>query len=153
MTTTKNLSTPLRDPEALEARFALAVAARLNERAEKTPHDISERLRVARELALARAREARQVTQAQVAPAALAMGGGTLALSGGGRAGAPWWWKLASFVPLVVLLVGLHGIDRLHARNQLVAAAEVDTALLADTLPPEAYRDPGFVEFLKTAED
>jgi hypothetical protein len=35
----------------------------------------------------------------------------------------------------------------------LVAAAEVDTALLADTLPPEAYRDPGFVEFLKTAED
>ena len=29
------------------------------------------------------------------------------------------------------------------------AAAEVDAALLADDLPPEAYTDPGFGEFLK----
>ncbi|MFP5445277.1 MAG: DUF3619 family protein, partial [Betaproteobacteria bacterium] len=29
--------------------------------------------------------------------------------------------------------------------------AEVDAALLTDDLPPAAYADPGFVQFLKTS--
>ena len=29
-------------------------------------------------------------------------------------------------------------------------AAEVDAALLTDDLPPAAYTDPGFAQFLKT---
>jgi hypothetical protein len=33
--------------------------------------------------------------------------------------------------------------------QQIQAAAEVDAVLLADDLPPEAYADPGFGEFLK----
>jgi len=33
--------------------------------------------------------------------------------------------------------------------EQLRAAIETDAALLADDLPPSAYTDPGFAEFLK----
>jgi Protein of unknown function (DUF3619) len=40
-------------------------------------------------------------------------------------------------------------IDRHYTQSQIEAAAEVDAAILADDLPPEAYRDPGFAEFLK----
>jgi hypothetical protein len=32
-------------------------------------------------------------------------------------------------------------------------AAEIDSALLADDLPPKAYSDAGFVEFLKTPRE
>jgi hypothetical protein len=44
------------------------------------------------------------------------------------------------------------GADRqYYTCLQIEAAAEVDAAILTDDLPPEAYRDQGFVEFLKTA--
>jgi hypothetical protein len=63
----------------------------------------------------------------------------------------PWWLRLGSLVPLAVLLAGLVLIERHYTRSQIEAAAEIDAAILADDLPPEAYRDRGFVEFLKTA--
>jgi hypothetical protein len=50
-----------------------------------------------------------------------------------------------------LLLAGLMLIDSRYTRSQIDAAAEVDAAILADDLPPEAYRDQGFVEFLRTA--
>ena len=50
---------------------------------------------------------------------------------------------------MALLLAGLLLIDRHYTQAQIEAAAEVDAALLADDLPPEAYRDPGFAEFLK----
>ena len=77
--------------------------------------------------------------------------GGAAALAGGPR--SPWWLKLASFAPLVMLLAGLSLIEDLHDRNQITAAAEIDVALLADDLPPDAYRDAGFAEYLKTAQE
>jgi hypothetical protein len=135
-----------RDLDALQARFALRVAARLTENAQNsTPADVSERLRFARERALERARELRQVAAVQPA------GRGAAALLSAG--GSPWWLKLASFVPLVMLLIGLSVIEELHDRNQIAAAAEIDVALLADKLPPDAYQDAGFVEFLKTSQE
>jgi hypothetical protein len=134
-----------RDLDALQARFALRVLAQLTESTENnTPADVSERLRFARERALERARELRAATTVQPA------GRGAAALLAGG---SPWWLKLASFVPLLMLLVGLSVIEELHDRNQIAAAAEIDVALLADKLPPDAYRDAGFVEFLKTSQE
>jgi hypothetical protein len=140
-----------RDGEALQARFGLRVAARLSENAANAPHDVSERLRFARESALARARELRTSAVAQAAPSIQRAGGGIAALSFGG--GTPWWLKLASFAPLVMLIVGLTAIEKVHDRVQIAAAAEIDSALLADSLPPDAYRDAGFVEFLKTSQE
>jgi Protein of unknown function (DUF3619) len=140
--------TPERRSEVLQARFAQRVAAALTEQQTACPrHDIEERLRVARNQALGRARSA---GRSAAAPPVVATGGGTLALGGPGNAGdSPWWLRLSSLLPLAVLLIGLLLIDRHYTQAQIEAAAEVDAALLADDLPPEAYRDPGFAEFLK----
>ena len=140
--------TPERRREVLQARFAQRVAAALTEQQVVNPRrDIDERLRVAREQALGRARVA---TRRAGAPAAMATGGGTAALGGPGSSeGSPWWLRLSSLLPLALLLAGLLMIDRHYTQSQIEAAAEVDAALLADDLPPEAYRDPGFAEFLK----
>jgi hypothetical protein len=62
------------------------------------------------------------------------------------------WLRLASALPLVVLVAGLVLIQEYHDREQIAAAAEIDSALLADELPPAAYGDPGFSEFLRDAD-
>jgi Protein of unknown function (DUF3619) len=140
--------TPERRRDVLQARFAQRVAAALTEQQTVNPRrDVEERLRVAREQALGRARTA---ARSAGAPTAVATGGGTIALGGdNGSEGAPWWLRLSSLLPLAVLLAGLLMIDRHYTQSQIEAAAEVDAALLADDLPPEAYRDPGFAEYLK----
>lgn len=137
--------------DRLMARFGRRIAAALSEQQARRPrHDIDERLRFAREQALAGAREARRLT---VTPAAVAVGGaGTAALAAGPSGdGAPWWLRLSSLLPLAVLLAGLLLIDHHYTQSQIEAAVEVDAALLTDDLPPEAYSDPGFVEYLKSA--
>jgi hypothetical protein len=137
------------DREGLEARFGLRVAAVLSERANATAPDISERLRFAREQALARAAASRrQVAAAAAGPVVVARGrSATLAEHLG------WWFKLASAAPLAMLVLGLVAIDRVHDKAQIAAVAEVDAALLSDDLPPKAYTDPGFAEYLKNAKE
>lgn len=137
------------DADALQARFARRVAARLHEQAERAGSDIDERLRFARGQALERARAAR-ATAPQPAPAAF--GGPTLALSGG-MGGTRWWTRLAALVPVLLLIAGLVAIQQRHSQAQIDAAAEIDAALLSDDLPPTAYTDPGFVEFLRAPQD
>lgn len=132
--------------EALEARIAYRIAARLSERADAVDSDISERLRFAREKALGKASAARAAGATHVVSA----GGATAAMLGGGGG---WWVKLGSALPLVALAAGLLVIQHLHTQAQISAAAEIDAALLADDLPPAAYSDAGFVEFLKTPRD
>ena len=141
------------DREALESRFALRVAARLSEHAAALPHDTSERLRVAREKALERARAAGTAVAVPL-PASAAAPVRALAGTGGvslGVGGSPssWWLRLASALPLVALVGGLLLIQQQHLHQQIAAAAEIDTDLLTDALPPAAYGDAAFVEFLK----
>jgi hypothetical protein len=130
--------------ETLEARFGLQVAARLTQRSLELSPDITERLRFAREKALGQARAV------SVAPAAVSVTRAGAALLGGGSG---WWIKLGSVLPAVLLVLGLFWIQHWQDRMHASAAAEVDAALLADDLPPTAYRDAGFTEFLKTADE
>lgn len=136
------------DHDALQARFALRVASRLSEQSEKLPHDLSERLRVAREQAVARARQLRLTQPVTATATGFQVSQGSVAL------GQPpsGWLRLASVLPLMLLVLGLVMIQHLHDQAEIHAAAEVDAALLADDLPPEAYGDPGFVVFLKQPE-
>lgn len=136
--------------DALQARFALKVSARLTERSQDLPSDVSERLRFARERALKQAKLARQQAVAAQTPSVI---GSSLALLGGGGEHSGRWFKWASVLPLFALVAGLVLIDNWHQDNQISAAAEIDSALLADDLPPAAYSDNGFVEYLKTAND
>lgn len=131
--------------EALEARVGLRLAARLSEGAEMMDGDIAERLRFAREKALERARAIRA---AESRPAVAVSSSGAAVLGGGG-----WWVKVGSVLPLLALAGGLFLIQYMHSEAQIETAAEIDAELLADDLPPAAYNDAGFVEFLKTPRD
>jgi len=135
--------------DAIEARFALRVTSLLDEGTRGLPKDVSTRLRFAREKALERAQALQQ--QVLVAHGTSATMG-SLGFAGSGP-GKPWLLRLASLVPLVALVGGLTLIQHLHLRSQINAAADVDAALLADEVPPAAYTDPGFVEFLKTPRE
>lgn len=134
--------------DALEARLGARAAQALSLQAAALPSDIAERLRFGREQALVRARQAR--LQTRPAPQVLAQPGQGTAALGGPSSWSSWWVRLASGLPLVVLLAGLLAIDHLMMQEQLIAAAEIDTLLLADDLPPEAYADPGFGEYLRS---
>lgn len=167
--------------EALEARFALRLSARLEEGAQAVPHDISERLRVAREQAVRTAREARVKALSPVAAPAQTLpelalagaGAGPAAPSGpmGGLLGTwqessqsrqpghgrrlddgpvSWGWRIASALPIIALVVGLWGIRQYYKHEQVQAATDIDMQLLTDDLPPNAYADPGFTEFMRT---
>ena len=135
------------DLEMQVSRFGLRVASSLSEHNRSLPHGVSERLRFAREKALTQARDART---AQLVPASgtqSVRAGSALALTGlnGSSQG---WFKLASFLPLLMLVAGLLLIDHSQWYEQITATAEIDTALLSDHLPPAAYGDPGFSEYL-----
>jgi hypothetical protein len=140
------MNTIRQNDHTLESRLGAQLAVALSSHAQSLPHDVSERLRFARERALTAARAARApVAAAVAAPAVVMAGRGTL----GGF--VPWWQRAASIVPLVLLVAGLFMIDRWSLREQVVAAAEFDAQLLADDLPPAAFSDPGFAEFLRSA--
>jgi hypothetical protein len=151
-----NFSAPSAEHDARVTRFGLRVAAGLTERNNALPHDVAERLRFAREQALARAAQARAASAAvgAAAPATVQMGS-TLALNGGprGAGGNGLWAKLGSALPLILLLAGLLLMQQGQVNEQIAAAAEVDTALLSDSLPPAAFSDPGFAEFLRDGEE
>jgi hypothetical protein len=68
---------------------------------------------------------------------------------GGGEERVGWWGRLASALPLVLLVVGLVTIHTLRNEQFAGELAAVDAALLADDLPPSAYADPGFARFVE----
>lgn len=130
---------------SLEARLATRLASGLSIQARQLPHDITERLRFAREQAINRARQVRlSPVPATVIAGVTAQG---TAVFGAHRS---WWQQGASVLPLVVLVCGLVAIDLWSVQEQVRAAADIDSMLLSDALPPTAYSDPGFGEFLRT---
>lgn len=153
-----------------EDRLASLWASRLEASAGDLPPDIAERLRFSRERALARSRVARAQAAAlarpavEMAPAWAGVPQGVLAGAGaaaGAGVGAGFWGfggplgpsgiagRIAALLPLAILCLGLLTIQGVLREWQIEAAAEVDAALLADDLPPQAYTDPGFAEFLR----
>lgn len=137
-------ATPQASLDAVQARFALRLTAALTERSADLGPDLTERLRFAREKALERARAVRSAEVAT--PVGVSRGGAAIL----GRAGSGWWLRAASVLPVFALAAGLFLIQRWQDNTQISTAAEVDAALLADDLPPSAYSDVGFAEFLKT---
>ena len=76
-----------------------------------------------------------------------------MALALGGAGGSSRWFKFASVMPLLLLVGGLLTIQYGQWHQQVTAAAEIDTALLSDNLPPAAYSDPGFSEYLSDEQE
>jgi hypothetical protein len=121
-------------------RFGRAVAARLSAGTDDLSYEVRERLRAAR----VRALEARK--QAEVHVPVLVGRGGAATLG----EGLSLWNRVASVLPLLALVAGLVLIHISQSDRRASELAEVDAALLTDDLPPAAYADPGFVQFLKS---
>ncbi len=130
--------------QTLEDRFGRSFVAHLNASADNLPHDISERLKVARMQALGK----RSVVKMQVA-SGVSVSGGTAALHAGGEHPGLWGW-LGSLLPLVALVAGLLTIALVQDGLRASEIAEVDAELLTDVLPPAAYTDPGFAQYLRS---
>ncbi|CAN7286854.1 DUF3619 family protein [Acidovorax sp. LjRoot117] len=139
-------------PQALAAAdvFARRVTARLSGGTDQLPYEIAERLRASRMQALAQRKKAAAPVRV-AAPVIVNAGGGSATLGRGDNERGGWWNALVSAVPLMALVVGLVMINIAQDESSTNDVAEVDAALLTDDLPPAAYADPGFVQFLKTS--
>jgi hypothetical protein len=119
------------------------LAAQLNMSAQDVGHDIGERLRVARQTAL----KSRPMPQRLMRHSLAVQANGTL--SGLPDEGLNLWRILGSALPLLALVLGLMLIQSLQRDLAETDIATLDSALLLDELPPDAYTDPGFVQFMK----
>ena len=113
-----------------ELQFAYKIKQRLNNDAARLPAATEERLRAARERALAQQHQ----TVGRLATAGVPV-----------SAGFGWLGQLA---PLLVLVGGLVAINYWHQAQQTLEIADVDTQMLVDELPPNAYLDKGFGAWL-----
>jgi hypothetical protein len=119
------------------------LAAQLDVASQDLGHDIGERLRVARQMAL----KTRPMPQRLLRHSLALQANGTL--SGQPDEDLSLWRVLASALPLLALVSGLMFIQALQQDLAETDIASLDSALLLDELPPDAYTDPGFVQFLK----
>jgi Protein of unknown function (DUF3619) len=135
--------------DAVQDRFGLKAASYLSlgisDHSHALPHDVTERLRAARAQAVAKRKVARLQTAPQVVN-----NGGSAAMTWGSGERFGWWAGIGSVVPLIALVVGMLVINNVQSDNRTQELAEVDAALLLDELPPAAFTDAGFVQFLKS---
>jgi hypothetical protein len=136
MTTTDSLRA-----QHLADQFGRRVALRLGAGTDELSYEARERLRAARVRALSVRK------QPEVAPVVVGRGGSaTLAMGERG-----WLHRIGSVLPLLVLAAGLVLIHVSQGDRRASELAEFDAALLTDDLPPAAYADPGFVQYLKSS--
>lgn len=136
-------STNMATHRLLMDQFGKRITTKLDRSAASLHPDISERLRIARQFAVARRRI---VILQSTAEMHTHTGSNQLAWGGG------WKTRLASVLSLLVLLAGLAAISVIGDEQRAHELADVDTELLADELPPAAYVDPGFARFLQMKE-
>ena len=132
--------------DLLQERFGLKTAAYLSSATADLPRDISERLRAAREQAVSMRKVAKLQSASSVVQA-----GSSAAMTWNTEEHLGWWGRIGTVLPLVALVVGLLAINSIQNDNRTEELAEVDSALLTDVLPPAAFADPGFVQFLKAS--
>lgn len=132
-----------RQNQLAQDRFGLQVAARLSDAADDLPYDVSERLRAARVQALGKRKVSATRTASSVAVSGSA---GTITF---GNEHPSWWNRIVAALPLLALVLGLVAISVIQNDNRDNELAEIDAALLTDDLPPTAYTDPGFAQFVK----
>ena len=121
-----------------EMTFGMKIRQALNEsaRGDHLSARVVERLRAAREQALAARKPEREP--------ALALAGNALG-SIGGLGGL----SLRVLLPMAVIIAGLIGIYSWQQEQRAADVEELDALLLSDDLPIDAYLDKGFEAWLK----
>lgn len=119
-----------------EERYAYRVRQTLNFGLKDIPPAASRRLEAARHLALAR--------QKQAAPQLVTAGTGVLSLST--SVYTPYFKQALA---VIALLLGMWISFYWHSVQYVTELEDVDSALLTDDLPPDAFLDNDFFEWLK----
>jgi hypothetical protein len=119
-----------------EDRYAYRVRQALNLGLNNIPSAASRRLEAARHLALARQKQAEpQMVTASAGSSLLRMG-----------AYVPY---LKQILAVMALLLGMWMSFYWHSVQYVTELEDVDSALLTDDLPPDAFLDNDFFEWLK----
>lgn len=153
------MTTPSHHNELAAEQFARKVTAHLCVSTEELPYVVTERLRASRVQALAQRKRSSaplRALQTEAAPSLLGIyNDGTAALGStsdsSGEDRTPLWVRrLLTALPLVALVGGLAFIGVEQDSRATIDVADVDAALLTSELPPTAYTDPGFEQYLQS---
>ena len=128
---------------AQETDFAYKVRHALNEKLDHLPADVVDRLASSRKMALSR-KKADSPLRALVRQNAFAGHVGNFFTN----PATYWLSRLSTVIALAILITGLMGIYHAEEQHQLQETATMDAAVLSDELPPNAYLDPGFKNYL-----
>ncbi len=124
----------------MEERYASRVRQALNQGLQEVPPAAARRLEAARHQALSR----QKLSSAELV---LATGRGRgLKLGGDQR-------FVRNLLSAAALLVGMWIAFYWHGQQYVSEIGDVDSALLADELPPEAFLDKDFFEWLRDAPE
>ena len=132
------MNDPLSPAQADE--FGRASAALLSQGSQALPSGIKDRLYAARMNAIS----VRKPERIRIQKAVMASPFGNWS-----SGSSPLWDTIGWIAPLAVLVFGLMGIAQWQENSRIDDIAEVDAAILVDDVPPDAYADNGFLEFLK----
>lgn len=141
----KQITSQHSDQQLADAMGRL-IAHRLQTGIDDLPRDITERLKVSRIQALAHQKKTVQTTHVvlgRTGEVSLRMGRGL----------SNFMTQLGSWLPLLVLVTGMIVISIAQDDMHTQELADVDAELLTDALPPAAYSDPGFAQFLRNNQD
>lgn len=150
------MTTPSHPNEMAAEHFARKVTARLSQGTTALPYVVTERLRASRMQALGERKRSGSPLRALHTESASSIVGayadGTLAMGrNSSQDNTPLWVRrLLTGLPLLALAAGLAFIGVDHDSRTTVDIADVDAALLTSALPPAAYMDAGFQQYLQS---
>ena len=136
-------------------RFGRNVAALLTENNANLSHVVCERLRASREQSVALRKRGMVMPAVGIGAHGVSVLGTTTGSAALGRwfdasgSDDSWWSRWGSLVPLVALVAGIWIASGRSDDLRIAELAQVDAAILIDDLPPAAYADPGFAQYLR----
>ena len=133
--------------EQMMDAVGVRITARLNDTTQNLPYEISERLRAARVQAVNK----RKWVLTETADNFLINTHSNSTASVHGGKPSSWWDRLGAVGLILALVVGLLAINVVQNELRARELADIDSALLTDDLPPAAYVDSGFAQFLKSS--
>jgi hypothetical protein len=147
--------------ETKENEFALKVVQALDENASNIPAAAVDRLAAARRTAIARKKPATVAVAAPVFAPVLAGAGAAGTSVSMGNGNEPHARKslfarlggLGLVWPLAALAIGIAGIAYWEDQQRKAELADIDAAMLSDSLPLDAYLDHGFNAYLSRDRD
>jgi hypothetical protein len=134
--------------EARETQFAYKVRHALDRNLDSLPESTTQRLAVARSLAMSRKKQAAPLIQMQHAPRLSSATGGAMTFPSSDSKLFAWLGRLGVVLPILLGIVLFVGIYQSQERSRIAELADIDSEILSDELPISAYLDHGFKAYL-----